>query len=367
MTNNTTFDGKKYEPDSFRFYPLLFEPNLHPVVWGGNQLRPYKGLINNDEPIGESWEVSVIPSSVSVISNGIWKGKDLISVIDQYPESILGKQVNEKYNGKLPLLVKFIDAKQDLSIQVHPNDDFAQNEHGTSGKSEMWYVLKADQGSRLYAGFKRTVSSEELKYRIKNGTLTEVLAEHIVKAGDVFYIPAGRVHSICGGVMLVEVQQSSDITYRLFDYNRMGIDGKPRPLHIDLGVRAIDYHVEKNYRSDYRECMNRAVQIVESPYFAVRVMEISKPFHRNLMKYSSFIISVCIEGDCKIHVRKTDDVILLREGCSVLIPAIIADYDVIPVNGKSRLLDTFIDNNERNVLDKAVRFFHRTKYNTELK
>ena len=193
-------------------YPLLFEPTLPKVVWGGNRLRPYKGLELSDEPRGESWEVSVIPSSTSIISNGEWKGRDLISVINEQPEAILGKAVNEKYHGKLPLLVKFIDAKKDLSIQVHPNDEMAGREHGKMGKSEMWYVIKADEGAHLYAGFKQEITPEEYQRRITDGTITDVLADHKVKAGDVFYLPAGRVHAICGGIMLAEVQQSSDVT-----------------------------------------------------------------------------------------------------------------------------------------------------------
>ena len=227
-----------------QLYPLLFEPNLHPVVWGGNQIRPFKGLEPTDEPIGESWEVSAVPSSTSIISNGIYKGKDLISVINEQPEAILGKKVNEKYNGKLPLLVKFIDAKKDLSIQVHPNDEMAMREHGKMGKSEMWYVIKADEGAHLYAGFKQEITPEECLQRIANGTITNVLADHQVKAGDVFFLPAGRVHAICGGILLAEVQQSSDVTYRIYDYNRLGMDGKPRELHTELAIQALDYHVE---------------------------------------------------------------------------------------------------------------------------
>ena len=214
-----------------RLYPLLFEPNLHSVIWGGNQLRPNKGLAPSDEPIGESWEVSAVPTSTSIISNGEWKGRDLISVINEHPNAILGKKVNEKYNGKSPLLVKFIDAKRDLSIQVHPNDEMAMREHGKMGKSEMWYVIKADEGAHLYAGFKQKTTPKEYQQRIADSTITEVLADHHVKAGDVFYLPAGRVHAICGGIMLAEVQQSSDVTYRIFDYNRSGMDGKPRELH----------------------------------------------------------------------------------------------------------------------------------------
>lgn len=221
-----------------KLYPFLFQSNLHSVVWGGNQLRTYKGLEPSDEPIGESWEVSAVPTSTSIICNGVWKGRDLVSVINEYSEEILGKAVNEKYQGKLPLLAKFIDAKEDLSIQVHPNDDMAMREHGKMGKSEMWYIIKAEEGAHLYAGFKQEITPYEYHKRIEDGTITEVLADHKVKTGDVFYLPAGRVHVICGGIMLAEVQQSSDVTYRIFDYNRPGLDGKPRELHTELAASA---------------------------------------------------------------------------------------------------------------------------------
>ena len=341
-------------------YPLLFEPNLHPVVWGGNQLRPYKGLEPSDESIGESWEVSAVPSSTSDISNGMWKGKDLIMVINEQPEEILGKKVNEKYNGKLPLLVKFIDAKRDLSIQVHPNDEMAMREHGKMGKSEMWYVIKADEGAHLYAGFKQEITKEEYQRRIADGTIIEVLADHNVKAGDVFYLPAGRVHAICGGIMLAEVQQSSDVTYRIYDYNRPGMDGKPRELHTELAAHALDYHVEENYRTEYINSANKATQIIDTPFFDVRVMEISKAFHRDLRKYDSFVISMCIEGDCKIRVRSTGEEISLKEGNSTLIPAAIADYDVIPQKENTRLLDAYIDNQNSGMKGMITKFLHLT-------
>ena len=344
-----------------QLYPLLFEPNLHSVVWGGTQLRPFKGLTPSDEPIGESWEVSAVPTSTSIVSNGVFEGKDLISVINEQPDSILGKKVNEKYHGKLPLLVKFIDAKRDLSIQVHPNDEMAMREHGKMGKSEMWYVIKADEGAHLYAGFKQEITSEDYQQRITDGTITEVLADHKVKAGDVFYLPAGRVHAICGGILLAEVQQSSDVTYRIFDYNRPGMDGKPRQLHTELAAQALDYHVEPNYRTEYTETSNKAVQIIDSPYFSVRVMEVSKPFHRDLKKYDSFIITMCIEGSCKIRVRCTGEEVLLKQGNSTLIPAAIADYDIIPQSVKTRILDAFIDNMDRSITSKVTRFLHLTQ------
>ena len=334
---------------------------MHSVVWGGNQLQPYKGLEATDEPIGESWEVSAVPSSTSIISNGYLKGKDLIIVINEHPKEILGKAVNEKYQGRLPLLVKFIDAQKDLSIQVHPNDEMAQREHGKMGKSEMWYIIKADEGAHLYAGFKQEITPEEYQRRITDGTIIDVLADHQVKAGDVFYLPAGRIHAICGGILLAEVQQSSDVTYRIYDYNRPGMDGKPRELHTELAAKALDFHIEKNYRTEYSDNMNRAIQIIDTPFFDVRIMEVTAPFHRNLMKYDSFIISMCIEGDCKIRVRSTGDEITLSEGNSTLIPAAIADYDVIPLKRKSRILDAFIDNMDRSLASKLTRFLHMEK------
>ena len=279
-------------------------------------------------------------------------------MVGEHHEAILGHAVNEKYKGQFPLLVKFIDAQRDLSIQVHPNDEMAQREHGKMGKSEMWYVIKATPDAHLYAGFKEHIDAGEYRRRIADGTITEVLADHQVKAGDVFYLPAGRVHAICGGILLAEVQQSSDVTYRIYDYNRPGLDGKPRELHTELAAQALDYEVERNYRTDYPQLDNRAVLIVDSPYFSVRVLEFNDRFHRNLLKYDSFIISMCIEGDCKLRVRSTGDEVLLREGYSALIPAAIADYDLIPVNGRSRILDAFIDNRPATLARQVTQLLH---------
>lgn len=360
--------GCVIETQRTKLYPMLLEPNLHSVVWGGNRLTQWKGMSEQDG-IGESWEVSAVESSPSVVANGTWAGYSLIDVISKMPEEILGKKVARQYHNKLPLLVKFIDAKKDLSIQVHPNDEMAQRKHGKFGKTEMWYVISAEPGSYLYAGFKKEITPEEYKQRIADGTITDVLARHEVKAGDVFYIPAGRVHAICGGILLAEVQQSSDVTYRIYDYNRQGMDGKPRELHTELAAQALDFHVDDEYRTIYSESGNRAVSVIDSPFFNVRVTDIepqtslggvkqTNAFHRNLIKYDSFIISMCIKGDCKIKIRSTGDEIVMREGYSCLIPAAIADYDVIPLHGKSKVLDAFIDNRPL-IFNKAInKFFH---------
>lgn len=327
-------------------------------MWGGGRLCSYKRLPNSATPIGESWEVSAVPSSPSIIANGEFAGRDLISVINEAPEDILGQAVNERYHGQLPLLVKFIDAQKDLSIQVHPNDEMAQREHGKMGKSEMWYIIDAKPGSYLYAGFKQEITPEAYKKHVADGTITEVLARHEVKTGDVFYLPAGRVHAIGAGILLAEVQQSSDVTYRIFDYNRPGMDGKPRELHTELAAQALDYHVESEYRTLYSENINRANLIVDSPYFSVRVTETPEIFHRNLLKYDSFVITMCIEGDCHIRLRATGEELLLREGNSVLIPAVLADYDVIPLKLSTRFLDAFIDNMDKSLVGKVTRFLH---------
>ena len=345
-------------------YPLLFKPNLHPVVWGGKRLTKWKELSENqvgftpDTPIGESWEVSCVPSSLSVISNGRWKGKTLSEIIEKFPEATLGNSVVERYGKTLPLLVKFIDAENDLSIQVHPDDEMAKAEHGKNGKTEMWYIIDAKPGAFLYAGFKRQLSPEEYRSMVADGTICDALARHEVRKGDVFYLPAGRVHAICSGILLAEVQQSSDVTYRIFDYNRPGMDGKPRELHTDLASRALDFEVLDEYRTVYTDESQRANHCIDSPFFNVRVVEIDAPFHRNLLKYDSFIITMCLKGDCLIKIRSTRQGVVLREGFSCFIPASIADYDVIPVNDSTRLLDAFIDNKNRSILSMATRFLH---------
>lgn len=345
------------------YYPLLFKPNLHTIVWGGHKLQSYKGLTTTSDPIGESWEVSAVESSVSIVDNGPYAGKLLTDVVAECGAELLGDGVFGKYGGQLPLLVKFIDAERDLSIQVHPNDEMALREHGKSGKTEMWYVIDAKPGAYLYAGFSREINREEYYRRIEEGTICDVLARHEVKAGDVFYIPAGRVHAICGGILLAEVQQSSDVTYRIFDYNRPGLDGKPRQLHTELASKALDYHVEKDYRTHYADADRRAVRVIDTPFFDVRVMDINQPFHRNLKKYDSFIISMCIKGECHIRLRDGEDVddryreIVLKEGNTCLIPACVANYDIIPTSGIVRMLETHIDNKD-SLPAKFTRFLH---------
>ena len=281
-------------------YPLLFAPNLREVVWGGGRLLEWKGLPPADVPIGESWEVCSLPERESVISNGPYAGRKLNDFTDEMGEKVLGRAVVKQYGRQLPLLVKLIDAHQDLSIQVHPNDEMAMRYHGKKGKTEMWYVIDAEPGSSVLVGFKKKITPLEYGLRVMDGTICDVLARHEVKPGDVFYIPFGRVHAICGGILLAEVQQSSDITYRIFDYDRPGIDGRPRELHTEMAAKAIDYEVLDDYRTHYLEAIGKAVPVINSPYFSIRVTDIVRPLHRDLRKYDSFVISICMQGSCRI-------------------------------------------------------------------
>lgn len=323
-----------------KYYPLTFQANRKKLVWGT-----------------EDWTISVVPNSESVVENGCFAGENLAVLIANNPQEFLGKEVAAKYNNHLPLLAKIIDANLDLSIQVHPNDEMAMREHGKFGKSEMWYVLDAKPGAYLYAGFKQQITPEEYKERVANGTICDVLAKHEVHKDDVFYLPAGRVHAICGGIKLAEVQQSSDVTYRIYDYNRPGLDGKPRELHTELAALAIDYRVYPEYKSVHREEMDAMSEVLNTPYFSIKVVETSKSFHRNMVKYDSFIIIMNLGAECKISIRSIKSDVILPANTSCLIPAVIADYYIVPQSGSAKVLEAFI-NNKKSIGRIISEFFH---------
>jgi mannose-6-phosphate isomerase len=275
------------------------------------------------------------------------------------PEAILGKAVAKRYDNKLPILVKFIDTSADLSVQVHPNNVMAQREHNKLGKTEMWYIIDAQPEAYIYAGFKEELTAEEYTRRVKDGTIIDALAKHTVHTGDVFYIPAGRVHAIGKGVLLAEVQQSSDVTYRIYDYGRMGLDGKPRELHTELAAQAIDFKVYPEYRNNYKDTIDTANACLDTEHFTVRVVSIQEPIHRNMIKYDSFVIQTCTKGQCKIRIRSTHDEIMLQEGYSSMIPAAIADYDIIPISGEVKVLESYLDNSAQSTFRRMIsQFLH---------
>jgi mannose-6-phosphate isomerase len=229
------------------------------------------------------------------------------------------------------------------------------------GKNEMWYVLSAEPGACIYAGFQEQLTEQEYKTRIADGSIIHSLAKHEVRAGDVFYIPAGRVHAIGKGIRLLEVQQSSDITYRIYDYDRLDLNGKPRELHTQLAAQALDYQVYKEYKSEYNENTNTANLCLDTEFFTVRVVDLQETIRRNMVKYDSFVIQSCVEGECKIRIRSTHDEVTLRKGYSCLIPAAIADYDMIPLTSQVKVIESYINNNTSSNFRRFIsQFLHMT-------
>lgn len=321
-------------------YPLLFEDNLFPVVWGGHNLKVIKGLLSDEEPIGESWEVSAVPGKESVVSNGFLQGKSLRELTSEYGVLLLGQSVYDRSGAEFPLLLKLIDAERDLSIQVHPNDELAMKRHGCKGKTEMWYVVDSKPGTYIYAGFSKVITTEEYRRRVMDGTICEVLAKHYIHRGDAFFIPSGRVHAICGGALIAEVQQSCDITYRIYDYGRPGMDGKPRELHTELAVEALDYTVHPDYVLDYPKEKNTSNLVCGCDFFEVRRLTLDAPINRKMKHLDSFVIYTCLWGKCSLG-----NTVRLNRGQSCLVPAVCADNIVLTPtenNVPVELLEIFV-------------------------
>jgi len=277
-------------------YPLKFKPILKTLVWGGEKLVPYKGLETSRDHVGESWEISGVKGSESIVDGGSFDGRTITSLISEFKGLLVGESVYARTGDEFPLLIKFIDAADDLSIQVHPDDALAAQRHSTNGKTEMWYAIGADPGAHLYAGLKAGLTPEEYERRISDDSITDVLARHEVSPGDVFFLPAGRIHAICGGCFLAEIQQTSDITYRIYDYNRPGLDGKPRELHTALAKDAIDYKVYPDYRTHYVPVPDGRSELISCKYFTTSLYDLSKPLSVDLSSLDSFLAVICVEG-----------------------------------------------------------------------
>lgn len=300
---------------------LSFKPLLTPFVWGGEKIAPFKGIVSKEKNIGESWEISGVEGLESIVDGGSFDGLPIRELLRLHGEAVLGKKLFAAYGADFPLLVKFIDAASDLSIQVHPNDALAAELHGPGfrGKTEMWYVVAAEPGAHLLSGLSRSITPEEYEARVKDGSITEVLARYDVRPGDVFFLPAGRIHAICSGCFIAEIQQTSDLTYRIFDYNRLGLDGKPRQLHLEQAKRAIDYKVYDSYRTDYTPRKNERVELVSCPFFTTSLYEVDAPVEEDLSQTDSFLIVICVEGGGELISDGSS--VTLSQGKSVLIPA----------------------------------------------
>ena len=306
-----------------------FKPILKTIIWGGEKIVPYKQLTTDQKSVGESWELSGVKGDESIVANGAYAGKTLPELIDLLKGELVGEKVYAVHGNEFPLLIKFIDARKDLSIQVHPNDELSKLRHGKKGKTEMWYVVGADKGAHLLSGFSQKVTPEEYAAKVADNTVTDVLTNYEVHEGDVFFLPAGRVHAIGAGSFVAEIQQTSDVTYRIYDYGRLGADGKPRELHVELAKDAIDFTVEKDYRTHYTAKKNEGVELVQCNYFTTTLYDLDQTAQVDMRAMDSFLIVMGLEGQGKIRNNKGEE-ISVKQGETVLIPASTEQIELIP-------------------------------------
>jgi mannose-6-phosphate isomerase len=322
-------------------YPFKFEPILKEIIWGGDEICRFKNLYPQRQGIGESWEVSHVKDNVSAVANGELKGKSLEELIETYGERLLGKKTLETFGTVFPLLIKFIDARDALSIQVHPDDELARKRHNSFGKTEMWYVIKAAPGAYLYSGFSQAITPEQYVKSLEDDTFTDYLQKHEVKSGDVFFLPAGRVHAIGAGCFIAEIQQTSNITYRIYDYNRKDAQGNPRELHTELAKDAIDYKLYPDYKLAYTPKPNEVQTLVSCRYFTTELIEANAgETLRFADSKDSFSIYIGMEGKAYLTDHR-DGLTEIKQGETVLFPAENPAKE-IRFEEKSKILKTFI-------------------------
>jgi mannose-6-phosphate isomerase len=325
-------------------YPIKFKPILKEKIWGGDKLVKLLGKkASTESKIGESWEISGLETDISIVDNGFLKGNSLNEIIEIYMGDLLGESVFEKYGNEFPLLFKFIDASETLSIQVHPDDDVAQERHQSNGKTEMWYIIDSEEGASLINGFKQQVDSITYMYALNSGNLNTLLNYDLVKSGDTFFIPAGRVHGIGAGIVLAEIQQSSDVTYRIYDWGRLDDNGNPRDLHTDEARDVIDYSFVGKTKTEYQPILNRTINLVECPYFKTNLILIDNILEKDYNLIDSFVVYMCVEGSFKIkyHNGKIENV---EKGESLIIPAVIKNLELIP-EPSAKILEIYIPDN----------------------
>lgn len=318
-----------------KLYPLQFQPILKDRIWGGTKLQSVLNKPITTETTGESWELSSVPNDVSVVVNGALKGKNLNAIIELFPEALLGSEVVKQFGKQFPLLFKFIDAKEDLSIQLHPNDELAQKRHNSFGKTEMWYVMQADKGSRLVVGFKNDSSKDEYVGKLTNKELLSLLNEIEVHEGDIFFLETGTIHAIGGGIVLAEIQQTSDVTYRLYDWDRVDANGKGRELHTDLALDAINFNTTKA-KINYESKINHSNKAVHCDFFKTNVIPLEGNMNWKAHK-GSFTVFMCTQGEFTLEVENTS--YSYKMGDTVLLPASI---EKTKISGKANLLEVWI-------------------------
>ena len=318
--------------------PLKFKALLKQTIWGGDKIIPFKHLDDHLENVGESWEISGVPGNETVVADGEYAGKKLNELVIEQKDKLVGKANYERFGDEFPLLIKFIDARQDLSIQVHPTDEIAKRQGKERGKTEMWYIMDSDKDAKLYSGLKKQITPEQYKAMVEDDTITDALAQYEVKEDDCFFLPAGRIHAIGTGCFLAEIQQTSDVTYRIYDFKRKDKDGNYRQLHTKEAAECINYTVEDDYRTHYEHKKNEGVTLVECPYFTTAVYDLDEPMTLDYSELDSFVVLIGLKGEGTITDNEGNTV-TISAGESILVPA---TTDTLRVEGTIKMLETYV-------------------------
>ena len=321
-------------------YPLKFEPLLKEKVWGGNRLvTGYLKKGDSSLKYGESWEISAVSDNISVASNGFLAGNNIEELIEVYMGDLTGDFIFEKFGNEFPLLIKLIEAREDLSIQVHPGNTIARERHNAYGKTEMWYILESEKNSRIYTGFRNNINKEKYLDALNAGELAGLMNIENPVPGDAFFTPAGRIHAIGAGILLAEIQQTSDITYRIYDWNRIGNNGKPRELHTDLALDVIDFQASGNSKIVKEPVLNNTENLVRCEFFTTNIIDFNKPVVKDYNSFDSFVIFICTKGEFMIRWDGNSEPVIRGE--TVLLPAMIKDIVLEPLM-ESTILEVFI-------------------------
>ena len=318
--------------------PLKFNALLKSTLWGGDKIIPFKHLDVKQDNVGESWEISGVPGNETVVSDGPYAGKKLNELVVELKGELVGEDNYKRFGDEFPLLIKFIDARQDLSIQVHPTDEIAHRQGKERGKTEMWYLMDSDKDATLLCGLKKQITPEEYAQMVADDTICDAIARYNVKEGDCFFLPAGRIHAIGTGCFLAEIQQTSDVTYRIYDFKRKDKNGNYRQLHTKEAAESINYTVESNYRTEYTAAKNQGVALVQCPYFNTAVYDLDEPMTIDYSELDSFVILIGLKGSASITDNE-GNTFTLQAGESVLIPASTKE---LKVDGAIKFLETYV-------------------------
>ncbi|WP_029033812.1 type I phosphomannose isomerase catalytic subunit [Salinimicrobium terrae] len=319
-------------------YPIRFEPILKEKIWGGNKLKQILNKASTSENTGESWEISGVKGDISVVGNGSLKGQTLNALLEEYKERLLGEKNYKKFGAEFPLLIKFIDAKTELSVQLHPHDNIAKKRHNSFGKTEMWYIMQADEGAEINVGFKKSISKEDYLEHLNCGKITDLLNFEKVEKGDSFFINTGKVHAIGAGVLLAEIQQTSDITYRIYDWDRVDDQGKSRELHTDLALDAIDFEKKEDFKLKYSRVENKSSSIAACEYFTTNFLPVKGNIIQDYSGLDSFVIYMCVSGEAEICVDGNSERIV--QGETLLFAAEITEVKI--ASKGAELLEVYV-------------------------